>query len=393
MRFEFATASRIIFGTGVIEELPALAIGMRGGPPKGGTPNRVLLVTGSSGERARPLVEKLSSAGMRTTHFAIRTEPTTDDVMAGALTAREHECDVVIAFGGGRAIDGAKAIAAMATNPGELLDYLEVIGRGRPLEIPPLPLIAVPTTAGPGTEVTRNAVLLSREHKVKASVRSPLLLPKVAIVDPKLTLTLPHDVTATTGADALTQLIEPFVSVRANPLTDAICRDGIPRAARALPRVCAAPDDLAARTEMSLASLYGGFALANAALGAVHGFAAPIGGMFDAPHGAICAALLPHVVRVNIRVLQARDPNSGALTRYHEVARLLTGNPKASAHDSVAWIESLVRDLGIPRMRAFGIKASDIPEICEKAAVASSMKGNPVALTTEELHEIVDRAL
>ena len=215
-------------------------------------------------------------------------------VRQGVELARREQCDLVIAFGGGSAIDAGKAIAALLANGGELTDYLEVIGKGQPLRHPSVPFIAVPTTAGTGSEVTRNAVLASAEHQVKVSMRSPLMLPRLAVVDPELTLELPPAVTASTGLDALTQLIEPYVSIRANPLTDGFCLEGLRRVSRSLRRAYHAGRDITAREDMSLASLLGGLALANAGLGVVHGFAAPVGGMFHAPHGAICAALLPH---------------------------------------------------------------------------------------------------
>ena len=384
MPFEFATATRVIFGAGTVRQARDVV------RPFG---RSILLVTGSDSKRAQPLVDDLLDGGFPVTVFEINTEPTTEHVLAGARVIREKGSDMVVAFGGGKAIDAGKAIAAMAANGGDLFDYLEVIGRGRPIENAPLPFIAIPTTAGPGTEVTRNAVLVSREHKVKASLRSPLMLPKAAIIDPMLTLGLPAGITASTGADALTQLIEPFVSVRANPLIDLICRDGMQRAARALPRAFAAPGDISARTDMSLASLYGGLALANAGLGAVHGFAAPIGGMFDAPHGVVCAALLPHVMDVNIRALSERDPAGPGLARYDEIGRILTGQAGAARNDAVAWTQSLIRSLGIPRLRDVGIQDSDIPGICEKALVASSMKANPITLTNGELREILERTL
>ena len=220
-------------------------------------------------------------------------------------------------FGGGSALDAAKAIAALTANGGDPLDYLEVVGRGQPLARPSLPFIAVPTTAGTGSEVTKNAVLASPEHGVKASLRSPLMLPRVAIVDPALLAGVPAPVLAASGLDALSQLIEPFLSIRANPVTDGLAREAIPRSAAALRRAYAAGAPAASRRErLALASLFGGLALANAGLGAVHGFAAPVGGLFEAPHGAVCAALLPAVIRVNARALAARVPDSAALPRY-----------------------------------------------------------------------------
>jgi alcohol dehydrogenase class IV len=252
-----------------------------------------------------------------------------------------------------------------------------------------LPLIAVPTTAGTGAEVTRNAVLQSPEHRVKMSLRSPLMLPRVAIVDSQLTHDLPPTLTASTGMDALTQLIEPFVSKRANPVTDAICRAGLPRVARSLRRAFQNSDDAEARDDMALASLFGGLALANAGLGAVHGFAAPIGGMFSAPHGAICAALLPDVMETNIRT--AREQGAAqTLRRYEEVTRLLS--ERKEADDGVNWVRELCRDLKIPRLAAFGIQRGDFVDIAKRAADSSSMKGNPVVLSQARLVEVLERA-
>lgn len=370
MRFEFATATRIVFGSGAAKDAPDAARAF-------GT--RPMLVTGRSPTRARALQLDGPIA-------AIAKEPTIDDIRQAVALARAERCDVVVAVGGGSALDAGKAIAALLTNEGDPLRYLEVVGEGQPLQHPAAPIIAIPTTAGTGSEVTRNAVLASPEHRVKASLRSPFMLPRLAIVDPELTLGLPPQLTASTGLDAFTQLLEPYVSSRATPLTDPLCLDGLRRAARALPCAFQHGDDLDARTGMCLASLYGGLALANAGLGAVHGFAAPIGGMFDAPHGAVCAALLPHAIDINIAALRTRAPNSEALRRYESLSGVLGSPPGAFA-------ARLYEQMQIPPLRAYGITAGHIPELCEKAARASSMKANPIVLTTEELHELLRRAI
>jgi len=270
-----------------------------------------------------------------------------------------------------------------------LPEYLEVIGRGRALTKPSAPFVAIPTTAGTGSEVTRNAVLASPEHKLKVSLRSPLMLPKVAIVDPELTYDLPPALTASTGLDALTQLIEPYTSCRANPMTDALCVEGIGRAARSLRAAFTDGRNGEAREDMCVASLFGGLALTNAGLGAVHGLAAPIGGMFPAPHGAVCAALLPHVMAKNLRALRSRAPGSDTLRRYDEVARLVTGGASAEADNGVRWVAGLVHELHIPRLGTHGVSEQHIEELVEKAAKASSMKANPITLTNEELAEIL----
>ncbi|MDO8542577.1 MAG: iron-containing alcohol dehydrogenase [Opitutaceae bacterium] len=384
MRFEFATVPRIIFGRGACGEIGALVAGLG---------RRALVVTGRNVRRAEPLLELLRKAGVQAQVFPVAGEPTTDDIARGVDAARGAATDCVVAFGGGSAIDAAKATAAMLTNPGDVLDYLEVIGRGQTLAWPSLPCIAVPTTAGTGAEATRNAVLASPTARVKASLRSPYLLPHIAVIDPALTDDLPPDLTATTGLDALTQLIEPYVSIRANPMTDPLCVDGMRRAAHALRRaVDHGARDTAARDDMALASLFGGIALANAGLGAVHGFAAPIGGMFHAPHGAVCAALLPLVMETNIRALRERAADHLALRRYEEVARILTGVPTATAEDAVRWTRELVSALPVPSLRACGVTVSDIPTVVAAAAKASSMKANPLPLTTAELTGILQAA-
>ncbi len=384
MRFEFATATRIVFGAGTLREIAPAAREMGA---------RALLVTWRSLERAAPRVAALKMAGVECAPFPIAGEPTVQRVREGVQFARAERCDLVISFGGGSPIDAGKAIAALLSNTGDLEDYIEVVGKGRSLTNPSLAFIAVPTPAGTGSAGPRNAVLASREHGVKASLRSPFMLARLAVVDPELTYDLPPAVTASTGLDALTQLIEPYVSSRANPMMDALCVEGMRRAARGLPRAYANGRDTEAREDMSLASLFGGLALANAGLGGVHGFAAAIGGAFDAPHGAVCAALLPHVMDANIRALRVREDASLGLGRYGDVARILAGVPAASAENGVEWIARLCRTLSVPRLGSYGIGAQDIPVIVENAARASSMKANPVALTPAELRAILLRAL
>jgi alcohol dehydrogenase class IV len=300
---------------------------------------------------------------------------------------------MVIAIGGGSAIDAGKAIAALLTNGGSPSDYLEVVGRGQKLTRPSAPFLAIPTTAGTGAEVTRNAVLGVPESGVKVSLRSPLMLPRLALVDPELTHGLPPDMTASTGLDALTQLIEPYVSCRHNPMTDSICREGMSRAARSLRKVCVNGDDATAREDMAIASLFGGLALANAGLGAVHGFAGPFGGMFPAPHGAVCASLLPHVMAVNLDALKQRDPGSETLKRYDEVGEILTGNPRASAQDGVSWVQELCSDLSVSPLSTYGFGETTITDMVEKASAASSMKGNPIELTADEMRKILEQAM
>ena len=384
MRFEFATAARIVFGPGSLAQAGTLARELG---------RHALVVTGRDPHRAARLREPLAAAGVAATPLAISGEPSTEDVVRGTAQARAAGCDCVIGFGGGSALDAAKAVAALLTNGGDVLDYLEVVGRAQPLARPAAPCIAIPTTAGTGAEVTRNAVLFSAAHRVKVSLRSPHLLPRVALIDPELTHDLPPALTASTGLDALTQLIEPYTSGRAQPITDALCVDGLRRAARSLARAFADGHDAAAREDMALASLHGGLALANAGLGAVHGMAGPLGGMFPAPHGALCATLLPHVMAANLHALRARTPGHEALRRYDEVGRLLTGSPEATADDGVRWVAALVAALGLRPLSAYGVTLADFPSLIAAAAQASSMKANPILLTPDELGAILLRAL
>ena len=379
--FEFATANRIMFGAGKLNEL--------GSQLKGRT-KRLLLVRGNSSDAIPRVREILSAQEIPFDEFALHGEPTVDTASEGVSFALTHGCDMVIGLGGGSVLDAGKAIAALATNRGDVFDYLEVIGKGQPLKNMPLPFIAIPTTAGTGTEVTRNAVLGSPAHGVKVSLRSPMMLPTLALVDPELTYSLPKEITASSGLDALTQLIEPFVSVKANPMTDAICREGIRYAAKSLRWAYQNGADGSAREGMALASLFGGMALANAALGAVHGFAGPLGGMLNAPHGAICAKLLPLVMDANLKALESRY---ASIERFVEIAQIVTENKNASAQDGVQWVSDLVRELNIPPLSTHGMTEAHIPEAVQKTLNASSYKGNPISLSEGELTEVLEKAL
>lgn len=371
--FEFATTSRILFGAGVSARLNELVRELG---------SRPFLVTGAS----RRFAERLDAVGQ----FSVSGEPTFDDVRAGVSAARECGADVVVSIGGGSALDTGKAVAMVLGNGGDPLDYAEIIGSGKSISRPSAPFIAVPTTAGSGSEATRNAVLLDPRSRAKVSLRSPRMLPRLAVVDPELAIGLPPAETAACGLDALTQLIEPFVSCRANPLVDALCRDGIPRIARALPRAFEKGADLEARAELALGALYSGIALANAGLGAVHGLAGAIGGEFRAPHGALCAALLPPVLERNLREIRRRGPSLEAWAmKFDEIARLICGHTEAMAPDAVTALNDLNRRFAIPRLSAYGIGPHNAPWLAEKALHTSSMKGNPVPLSAEALAEII----
>jgi alcohol dehydrogenase class IV len=390
--FEFATAGRIAFGPGALEAAAAAAPGLG---------RRALLVLGS-GSTAAPAAELarlLSRAGVGVEVFRVRGEPDEESVAAGVAAARADLCDLVVALGGGSVLDAAKAVASLAPNPGQLRDYVEVVGKGQPLTRPALPVIALPTTAGTGSEVTRNSVIAMRAERVKVSLRGPELLPRLALVDPELTHSLPPEVTAATGLDALTQLIEPLTSCRATPLSDAIASLGLGHAVRSLVRAHHTGDPQA-RRDLALASLCGGLALANSGLGAVHGLAAVIGGRHAIAHGACCAMLLGPVVAVNFDALLAREPQSPALARYAQVAAVLASRPKlASAppgevrHALVHELTALTGALGIGRLAGSGVTAEEIPAIARAARDASSMKGNPIVLEQGEVEDALERAL
>jgi alcohol dehydrogenase class IV len=382
--FEFATAGRIMVGPGRAGELPGVLAGLG---------SRVMVVTGADRARHNTLLASLDRA---VAVFSVAAEPTVELVRAAVAVARAQGADVIAAIGGGSVIDTGKAVAMLLGNGGDPLDYLEVVGSGQAITRPAVPCVAVPTTAGTGAEVTANAVLAVPSHRVKASLRSPLMIPRVALVDPRLTVSCPPPVTAASGLDALTQCLEPFVSVQATPLTDGLAREGLRRAGTGLRAAYADGEDLAARADMAMCSLLGGMALANAKLGAVHGLAGVIGGTADVPHGLACAALLAPVIEANVRALRSAraGPSAvGVLDRYAEAARLLTGRPAASVEDGLAWIRETLSLLHVPGLAAFGLGPQDADDIAAKALVSSSMKGNPVPLSHADLKAVLLDAL
>lgn len=384
MQFELATAEKIIFGPVTLNSIGENARSLG---------KRVLIISGAPPDISDRLRHLLAVEHLSTSSIIVDREPTVEGVGDAIKSARHASADLVIGIGGGSAIDTAKAVAALLTNPGEITDYLEVVGSNKPLKIPSVPVIAIPTTAGTGAEVTKNAVIGSPAHQVKVSLRGQYLLPRIALVDPELTLGLPPDITGLTGLDALTQLIEPYVSNKSNPFTDALCVDGIKRVASSLLTAYNDGNDLQARENMSLASMFSGLALANAKLGAVHGFAGAIGGVIPAPHGAICACLLPLVMEANVKALMDRFPDHPALARYATIGKLLTGHPAATSRTAIRWVRDISLQLKIPPLSNFGIATEQFPLIIEKAMNSSSMKGNPVTLSELELRNILQRSL
>lgn len=384
MQFEFSTVAKIVFGAGMLNSIGAL-LEQYGA--------RVLIVSGAPEELSNRLLNQLNIVGVYCSLIKIEHEPTVVVVREVVDLARKSVPSLIIGIGGGSALDTSKAIAALLTNPGDITEYLEVIGANKPLINPSLPLIAIPTTSGTGSEVTKNAVIGSPEHNIKVSLRSPYLLPQIALVDPELTISVPPSITATTGLDALTQLIEPFTCSSPNPLTDVLCLEGIHCVARSLWQAYDDGSNLNAREDMSLASLFSGLALANAKLGAVHGLAGPIGGEIPAQHAAICASLLPKVMSTNISALTNRSPGHPALERYAKIAKLLSGDPAAEADTVVHWVQAFCQHADIQTLSSFGLTESHFSKIIEKSFKASSMKGNAIILTEAELRNILQRSL
>jgi alcohol dehydrogenase class IV len=382
-KFEFATAKWIIFGAGSAEKIADNALNLGTKP---------LIVTGKNQNRCKFLLDDFVEKNIKFEIFSVKGEPTTAVVTECLNLAKRNKIDVIIGIGGGSAIDAGKAVSALVTNGGDLFDYLEVIGRGKPIKNPTIPFIAVPTTAGTGTEVTKNAVIKSDEHSVKVSLRSPFMLPDIAILDPVLTYSMPKEVTASTGLDAFTQVIEPYVSIKANMLTDAICKEGIKRISRSLLKAFKNGNDAKAREDMCIGSLFGGIALANAKLGAVHGFAGPMGGMINAPHGVICGILLPYVIKANIKALEERKPTSEVFKKYEKVAKIVTKKESAKPRDLVRWTDELYEKLNMPHLSEVDLKEEQIEELISKAKISNSMKGNPIVLTDDELRGIIKDA-
>jgi len=392
IRFELAVTPEIVFGPSLVDAL---------GEQTARFGRRALLVTGGGSLERIGVVARvealLAERGVSVARVSVAGEPDTETVDRVTQTARAESCDVVVGLGGGSALDAAKSAAALVTNGGEALDYLEVVGRGRALERPSLPFLAVPTTGGTGSETTKNAVLLHRASRTKASLRSPHLLPRLALVDPQLSFSVPPETTAATGLDALTQLIEPFTSRRAQPLVDALAWDAMRRAAHALPRAFEEPDNLAARSDMMLASLVSGIALAHAGLGAAHAFAGPLGGTFPVPHGFACAAVLPHVMEANLRAAPGSHAGDEAVRRYAEVARALNADHgktgKMAARGGIEFVRELCMRLGVPPLSRYGVTREAVPDLVARAKLTSSMRANPVDLTDEELAGILIAAI
>ncbi|MHA2225734.1 MAG: iron-containing alcohol dehydrogenase [Candidatus Hodarchaeales archaeon] len=392
MNFELLQTPKIIFGLEKFNNIGTLIKELG---------SRALIVANASALQknlnTREIIQNSSSIdGFEFEYYIIKGEPSIEIIDAGVNKAKEFETDVIIGLGGGSAIDAGKAIGCLFTNDGSAKDYLEVIGKGSIITQPSLPTIAIPTTAGTGSEVTKNAVILAKKEKFKASIRSPFLIPQITIIDPTLMIYLSPSVTATCGMDALTQLIEAYTSNNSNQITDSLAILGIEKASKFLLTAYDEGNSLDARTNMALASLLSGICLANAGLGAVHGFASPMGGL-EIPHGVICAALLAPTVEANIQALKRVNRKHPVLVKYAKLGSIVSDRSYSSEEEAhktlVRYLKNLTRNLNIPRFTKFGISISDIKNIVEKAKKASSMKYNPVVLSDESLTEIVRQAI
>ena len=384
--FEFATAGRIIFGAGKSTSAGEIAAGFG---------KRIFLVTGghSADSAVEQLKQTLKASGIDASQiprYSIRGEPDVPTIREGLAQAKAFQAEVIIGLGGGAAMDSAKALAALLTNPGDMLDYLEVVGKGQSISQMPLPCICIPTTAGTGSEVTRNSVIGVSDQRLKVSMRGLLMLARVALVDPELTYSLPPEVTAYTGLDALTQLVEAYLSARATVFSRAIVESALPYA-RHLEAAYAASQtnrhDVTARTAreaMSYAALCSGLALANSGLGAVHGFASVMGARYPIPHGLCCGILLPHTIEANYRRDFATRPHL-----WNNLAHLLG---QTSAESLIDYLHRLTLALNLPALSTFGLDAAHQPELVALAKRANSMKANPVELNDDELTGILAAA-
>ncbi|WP_281545230.1 iron-containing alcohol dehydrogenase [Grimontia sp. SpTr1] len=378
--FQFMTATRIIFGEGALNN--SFSIFNNYG-------YSALVVTGRDDQRADPLLAYLSQQNIRYQRLAVHDEPLIAMVEEMAAAGRLFKPDMVIAIGGGSVMDVGKALSALIPNQGSVYDYVEVVGRALPLTAKPLPCIAIPTTAGTGSEVTRNAVMISAQENVKAAIRSPDLIPDVAIIDPTLTYGTEKSLSARCGMDAFTHLMEAYVCGEPNPLTDMICEEGLRRLAPAIIHACE-DDDPKARADMAFASMLGGMAQSNAKLGAAHGLAAALGAVLDAPHGAITAQLAPYVMAENI--LAAREAGRiSLLNRYRQLACILTGRMNAEPSDGIVWVQRILRRLDLETLPQLGLCDTMFEEVAVSALRSSSIKGNPLPLSESRLIHILQQ--
>ncbi|MEZ8103936.1 MULTISPECIES: iron-containing alcohol dehydrogenase [Vibrio] len=378
--FQFMTSTRIIFGEGALQS--SLSILNQFG-------YSVLLVTGQDPERSSPIIQYLKNQSMRYQHVAINGEPNITMVEETAVSGRKFQPDMVVAIGGGSVIDMGKALAAVIPNQGDVYDYVEVVGRNVPLKTKPIPLIAIPTTASSGSEVTKNAVLKSGQDRVKVSLRSPDMLADVAIVDPTLTYGTDAYTSGRGAMDAFTHLMEAYVCGDPNPLTDMVCEEGLRRLSPSIIAACK-QDDHKARADLSFAAMLGGMAITNAKLGAAHGLASALGGKLNAPHSVISGRLAPFVMSENINEAKAAG-RSDILNRYKRIAQIVTGRTNAHIEDSVLWVQMVLDKLALPHLSEFGVCSTSFEQVAQDALQSVAIKGNPLPLNEERLIHILNQ--
>ncbi|NOH83948.1 iron-containing alcohol dehydrogenase [Vibrio sp. 03-59-1] len=378
--FQFMTSTRIIFGEGALQS--SLSILNQFG-------YSVLLVTGQDPERSSPIIQYLKNQSMRYQHVAINGEPNITMVEETAVSGRKFHPDMVVAIGGGSVIDMGKALAAVIPNQGDVYDYVEVVGRNVPLKTKPIPLIAIPTTASSGSEVTKNAVLKSGQDRVKVSLRSPDMLADVAIVDPTLTYGTDAYTSGRGAMDAFTHLMEAYVCGDPNPLTDMVCEEGLRRLSPSIIAACK-QDDHKARADLSFAAMLGGMAITNAKLGAAHGLASALGGKLNAPHSVISGRLAPFVMSENINEAKAAG-RSDILNRYKRIAQIVTGRTNAHIEDSVLWVQMVLDKLALPHLSEFGVCSTSFEQVAQDALQSVAIKGNPLPLNEERLIHILNQ--
>ena len=392
--FSITRMPRIEFGAGAIARLPEL-LGRYG--------RRVLLVTGTRSFQDsihwQRLLTALDQATLRWEHCTVHDEPSPALVDEIVRRLQGTGIAVVAGIGGGSVLDAAKAVAGLLPSGDSVLDYLEGVGPERPYRGPALPVIAVPTTAGTGSEATKNAVLSVRgEHGFKKSFRDERLVPEYALIDPDLLATCPPEQIAANAMDALTQLLESCVSLRANPFTDALVESGLNAIRQGLFAWYEGGEEEAAdgRAQLAYAALISGICLAQTGLGAVHGLASPLGAFFPIPHGIVCGTLVAATTRANIDALRTRDPDNPARGKYARLGNLLSGrqhhNPRNARESLVLTLIDWTERLRLPRLGAFGIQETDLPRIVRHSR-GSSMKTNPIVLSDEELLAILRQRL
>ncbi|MEW6234825.1 MAG: iron-containing alcohol dehydrogenase [Candidatus Omnitrophota bacterium] len=378
MNFQFYSPTKLIVGAGKAAAAGDIA---------GEFAKTALVIYSQSLRQTSIVFDSLRSKGIKIVEYKKPSgEPDVETVDAAADAARRAQCGVIVSIGGGSTIDLAKAAAGLASNGGSVVEYLEEVGTGRQVVKPALPHIALPTTAGTGAEVTKNAVISSRTGRFKKSFRSPYLFPAVAILDAQLTESLPPQQAAYSGMDAITQLIEAFLTRKATPITDALALHGLELALPSIHDVCREGSSIEARENMLLASTLSGICLANAGLGLAHGFASGLGALYDIPHGKACAILLPHAMRINLNAAQAKLARIGAL-----FSNSGSANEEALADRAVKVIEQLTAELGIPAdLKSLRIPTDEL-DLLAKMSMGNSMRGNLVEITQELAKELLSQ--